>query len=316
MIVLFKKRNFSELLNDSFAFFRQNGKHYFKNYFLINGGFLLILMALLYFIFKVYFELLFSGIGASGQNFTAIEQYFDDHTGIVVVSAVAFILLAIAISLLHYAFPVVYLQLYEKNEGTGFSTKDLLQQLKSKTGKILIFFIASFFILIPIAVLTMGIGVLLVFILIGIPLLLILLPAFISWVSLIFYDYLNNEIGYFAALKRAFVLLRKKFWVIVGITVLIYLIIQIVLTITSIIPYMIGLLNMFTTMNDTPGSQKEHFLFFSVMMVIAIEISFALNYILGNLMMVSQGLIYYSGREEDENKSSQSEIDSIGGHFE
>jgi len=46
---LYKSRDFSAFFQDTFAFLKQNGKHYFKHYFIVNGIFLMILMVLGYF---------------------------------------------------------------------------------------------------------------------------------------------------------------------------------------------------------------------------------------------------------------------------
>ena len=55
MFQLYKKRDFNELVSDTFDFFKIHGKNYFKNYFIINGGFLLILVVLLYFVYENIF---------------------------------------------------------------------------------------------------------------------------------------------------------------------------------------------------------------------------------------------------------------------
>ena len=43
---LYKSRGFGEYFQDTFAFLKQNGKHLFKHFFIINGIFLLILMVI------------------------------------------------------------------------------------------------------------------------------------------------------------------------------------------------------------------------------------------------------------------------------
>ena len=47
---LYKKRDFSALMNDTMDFFKQCWKNYFRNYVIVNGA-LLLLMCVLYFLF-------------------------------------------------------------------------------------------------------------------------------------------------------------------------------------------------------------------------------------------------------------------------
>ena len=82
MFQLFKKRNFSDYISDTFSFFRITGKHFFKNYFIINGTLLILLMVLTYFVFKVYFEMMFANIGSSAPNF--LEDYFNNNIGLII----------------------------------------------------------------------------------------------------------------------------------------------------------------------------------------------------------------------------------------
>lgn len=37
MMQFYKKRDFGALISDTFTFFKENGKNYFKNYILLNG---------------------------------------------------------------------------------------------------------------------------------------------------------------------------------------------------------------------------------------------------------------------------------------
>ena len=72
MFQVFKKRDFSQLVGDTFSFFKLEGKNYFKNYFIINGGLLLILVVALYFLIKFFFE----GTFAAAQ--TGVVLFADD----------------------------------------------------------------------------------------------------------------------------------------------------------------------------------------------------------------------------------------------
>lgn len=309
MFQLFKKRNFSDYISDTFTFFKVTGKHFFKNYFIINGTLLILLMVLTYFVFKVYFEMMFANIGVAAPNF--LEDYFNNNIGLIIGVFLLFFLLIMFISLINYAFPVIYMNLYEKKKGNNFETKEIVGELKSKFGKIVIFFLVIFLLSITAGLIVMGLVFALMFILIGFVLALILVPALLAFVQLSFYEYMNSEIGVFDALGKGFEKLKQNFWPIVGSTVVMYFIIQIVITIFSMVPYIIGIASMFTSL-ENGNSQEESLSFLSIMMVLFMCLAMLFSYILNNLLVVNNGIIYYSLREQNENKNTLSDIDLIG----
>ena len=76
MFQLFKERNFSDYINDTFLFFKVQGKHFFKSYFTINGPFLLIAVVLIYFFTKIYMDFVFSMISGGA---VVEENYFGNY---------------------------------------------------------------------------------------------------------------------------------------------------------------------------------------------------------------------------------------------
>lgn len=317
MITLFKKRTFSDMLSDSFNFFKLEGKHFFKNYFIVNGIFLLLLIALSYFLFKVYFEAMSSNLTSSGNsNYNFAEELFDNNLPLIVGGGIFFGILMLFITLINFAYPVIYLKLYDKNNGNTFQIKDIVNELKSKFGKIFLFFLISLFTVFPLIVILLSILVLLSFVLIGIPLLLITFPLLFSLMSLSLYEYLNNDQGFFQAIGKAIQYIFKQFWPILGSTIIIYAIIQTIMTILSMIPYFIGMISIFSTINENGlDNEQEAFSALGILMTVIFIISILANYIFHNLLMINQGMIYYSIRENIEHKSSYSDIDSIGNHF-
>ncbi|WP_348813636.1 hypothetical protein [Flavobacterium maritimum] len=316
MFVLFKKRGFSEYISDTITFFKTFGKHYFKNYFIINGGFLLILMVLIYFIFKVYWEVIFSSLENPNANY--LESYFADNAALFIGSLLLFVTLAVILSLLNFAFPVLYLQLIEKNNGNNFTTSDLIMSLKENFGRLLIFFLGFAFIIIPAMMVVFVLTFLMIFILIGIPLLFIIGPAFLAWMTLSFHDYLIQKTGFFESLKNGFNLVKQQFWVIVGTTFIMALLIQIIQGILSIIPYFIGIIFIFTTGNSSgfDNPNMENLSAMGILMAVVMVLSIVLSYFFNNFLIINQGLIYYSLREENENNTPKSQIDLIGSESE
>ncbi len=218
MFQLYKKRNFSDFVGDTFAFFKTYGKHYYRNYFIINGGFLLVLLVLMYFLGKIFYEGFFSNL-SGGVNYgtdNSADIFISNNLPLIIGLGLFAFIAAIFLSILSYAYPVAYLKLVEKK--TDFTTQDIITVIKSKVGKIIVFFLASIFIMFPIMAIVMGLSFLLVFIIIGIPLLFIVIPALMCWFSLAFYDYISTDKGYFDALGGGFSLLKQKFWPCVGST--------------------------------------------------------------------------------------------------
>ncbi len=309
MFQLFKKRNFSDYISDTFTFFKVSGKHFFKNYFIINGSLLILLMVLSYFVFKVYFEMLFANIGSTAPNF--LEDYFNNNIGLIVGVFLLFFVLIMFVSLVNYTFPVIYLNLYEKHKGNQFESGEIVAELKSKFGRVVVFFLTIFLLSITAGLLIMGLVVALMFIVIGFLLALILIPALLAFVQLSFYEYMNTNLGVFDALGKGFEKLKQNFWPIVGSTVVMYFIIQVVVSIFTIIPYVIGIAGFFTTI-ENQGPQEDTLSFVSIMMVVVMCCSMLFSYIMNNLLVINNGIIYYSLREQNENKNTLSDIDLIG----
>lgn len=316
MFQLHKKRNFSELISDTFLFFRQNGKHFFKLYFIINGGFLLISSVLIYFIFKIYFEFLFSSMTSGIANETnSVITMLENNTGTLIIIAVLGILFLLFMSLIQFAFPVIYLDVLEKRQNQNFGVNDVISVLKSNTLKLFKFLLGSLFILLPISIIIMTINVLLCFIIIGFLLFLITLPFLMSWFHLTFYHYITGDKRFFIALTDAFSNVKQQFWNIIFSTLLMYIIIQIVMTILSMIPYLFGVATVFTNPQGT-YSQTEGLNLITIVMISVMIVSFITNYILNNLIVINQGLIYYTLQEQNESISAKNSIDLIGSESE
>ncbi|WP_396156431.1 hypothetical protein [Flavobacterium macrobrachii] len=309
MFQLFKNRDFGDYISDTFGFFRQTGKHFMKIYFTINGIPLMIMLVLSYFLFQVYFDLLKTSM--SGQDFSGFENSMTENFPFIVILAILLFLFLIFMSMLSYTVPVIYLDLYDKKKGNNFGVGDVVSALKSNFGKMLIFFIASLFVITPILIIVFILLFLLVFIIIGIPLLLFAIPTAFSWIALSYYEYINFDKGYFEALSDGFSKMKSQYFPIVGSLMLMYIIIQVTMTVFTMIPYAFGMVSMVTSLEQNPGS-TEGLATFGIMMAIIMVITILMSYILNNLMLINQGLAHYSRRENDENIIAQDSIDLIG----
>ena len=90
-----------------------------------------------------------------------------------------------------------------------------------------------------------------------------------------------------------------------------YFIVQIVISIFSMVPYIIGIGSVFTSI-ENQGSPEESLSFLSIMMVVFMCLAMLFSYILNNLLVVNSGIIYYSLREKNENRTTINDIDLIG----
>lgn len=309
MFQLFKKRDFGDYVSDTFQFFKVTGKHFMKVYFTISGIPLLIMMVLSYFLFTVYFDFFKSSI--NGQNTGGFDSVMSENLPFIIFLVIFLLLFFIFMSMLSYSIPVIYLNLYQKNKGNNFSVGDVVQDLKSNFGRTLIFFILSVFVITPLIIILFTVLILLCFIIIGFPLLLFAIPSVFSWISLSYFEYYTSKKSYFNALGAGFSKMMSQYFPIVCSLMIIYIIIQVTMTVFSMIPYAIGMVSMFTSLEQNPGS-TEGLATFGIMMAIVMVITILMSYILNNLMLVNQGLVYYSRKENDENISSQDSIDLIG----
>ncbi|MES2810951.1 MAG: hypothetical protein V4670_00640 [Bacteroidota bacterium] len=313
MFQLYKDRSFGDYISDTIDFFKKFGKHYFKNYFIVNGIFLMILVVLMYFFSKVYMEFLQSTIITRGQSANYLAEYFNNNLPVFIISFFVIIMLILVISMINYALPSLYVELYE-SKGLNFEAKDLIASLKRNFGRILIFFIASFFVIIPIFFIVLIINVFLCFIIIGIPLFFITLPALMVWVSLSFNDYLLGKSSYFNSLGNGFSMLKNNFWPAVGASLIMFIIIYILQTMLTMIPYMFGVASIFTSgqnFND-PTNAGEAFGTVSIVIIIMMVFSTLFGYIFQNFLSIQQVLVYYSQLEGSYQNSENNEIELIG----
>lgn len=316
MFELFKRRNFNDYISDTFDFFKSNGKHFFKNYFTICGGLLLVLVVMTSFFVKVYTGFLFSFDRYQNNNNLLID--YITNNGVWIFLGVVFTaLLMFLLHVLNFSVPTIYLNLYSKNNNQSFETKDIIAALKTNFSRILLFFLGLLFVFTPLLLVVFGLIVYLllkimgvpVIILFAIPILLFLIPTIFCVVTLSFYEFLNERKNFLSALGSGFKHIRNQYFPIVGSVMILYLVIQVTMGIFTMIPYSIGIASVVT--NPNPSS-TEGLSTISIMMMVVMIIAMLVSFILNNLLMINQGLVYYSRKEYDENISSQDSIDLIG----
>ena len=318
MFELYKKRDLSANFSDTSTFFKSFGKHYFKNYFIINGIFLMVLVVLIYFISKIYIEAFFSGISNIQNNPNYMMGYFNNNLSLIISGFIITFLLIVILSMLNISYPVVYLKLFEKNSNTAFSLQEIMSGLKQNIGKMMVFLMGIILVIMPLAMLVFGVLAFLCLILIGIPLIVIVGSAFMSWITLSYYEYITQNVGFFTALSNGFQMVKKQFWTIVGTTFLMMLLIQTIQGFITMIPYVLSMLWMFVSKDSLQNASGQANTFSTMGIILAMIMVFSvlLSYFFNNFILISQGLIYYSAQEENENNATKTQIDLIGTDFE
>lgn len=307
MFQLYKERNFNALINDTFGFIRQSGKNYFKNYLIFSGGMLLILVVLMYLVGKVFFQSLFTGIDTGDSPL--FDEYFNSGSGYFIAAAVVSVILILVVSLISFSFPIFYFTLAEKN--TKPDSSQILQAYKSKIGRVIIYGLWSLITFLPIGIIANIISTLMFSLFIGIPVGLIIMATYSAWICLSLFVYLNSDKGFFSAMKTGWNMLFKNYWAHMGSTAIFYIITFVAQLILVIIPYFIVMF--YSIVNaDIETDKTDTLSFMGLMMLIIFILYIVLAFFFGNIIMINQGMIYYSCKEEDEKQSVHSEIDLIG----
>lgn len=308
MFQLYSKRNFSSLVGDTFTLFKLEGKNYFKNYFIINGGLLIVLCIIIYFFMQIFLKSAF--LASSQNNSNAFLDSILTNVSLFIIFGLAMILLIMFASLINYLYPVAYLKLVEEKKQR--TLHNLTSLIKSKIGRTIQFYLFSIFVIVPLLLVLLGISFALVFVIIGVPILFILLPAYTSWVSLSYYEYISTNSTYFNALKKGLKLLKSKFWPVIGSNYVMQTIVQVVLGIVVMVPYFIGIFSIFINPEQSTQNSENVFSLITILLTVIMIISILFNYTLQNIILINQGIIYYSIIEEQENISAKNNIDLIG----
>lgn len=303
-MILYKQRNFGELLSDSFQFFRTYGGNFFKNYLIINGGLLLLLTILIGVGFKDIIGQIFLS-NTNGETYV-LEEYFAQNTAmLIIVGGLIFIVTAI-IWIFSISYPVLYMKMVARHSQGNFSLNAIVDEFKQNLGKIILFSVLSLFIFTPLMVLAALSSFLLAFLVIGIFLLILFVPVTIIIINFCLFDYLNTEEGYFGALGNAFrYLFSKNFWKYLGNVVVVYLIVQATVGIIAFVPALILLIYNIEGSHDMANIETKIMAFVSPLSTIA-------SLFISNLLYVNTGLMYYDSRKDLQREVHFNEIDTIG----
>ena len=313
----YKNRDFGAFISDSFGFFRLYGKNYFKNYILLNGLLLILMVVVVIFGYR---ELLTQIFGSNmNGNSSYLENYFEENIVMFAVVGLITFLLFTVLMIVNYLYPVFYLKRLAAGE-TKIKMDDILNDFKNNASRIGILCLGMIFIVSPLSLILMGVSYAMVLILIGIPLVLFVFPTVFNVVTFLMYDYFNSQKGFFESLSFA---IRSQFsypngrekspyWKYWGSTIVISIILYIITTIFTMIPMMIFFGTMMTTEPDGSFEQNPFTGVMGILFFVLYGVSLLVSFFLSNLMYVNSGLMYYDSRRDLHQQVELAEIDTIG----
>lgn len=313
----YKKRDFGTFISDSFAFFKLYGKNYFKNYILINGLLLILMVVVCIFGYRELFSQIF-GSNLGGQSYY-FERYFEDNAGMLIVVGILTFLLFLVLMIVNYLYPVFYLKRLAQGD-EKIRTDDILSDFKNNTKRIVILCLGLIFIVTPPAFIVLGISYAMVLIFIGIPIMLFIFPVIMNIVNFLMYDFFNSKRGFFESLSYSiraqfsYTSGREKspFWKYWGASIVLLIIMYVISTVFTMIPMIIFFGTMMTTEPDGNFEQNPFSGAMGIMFFVVYGFSILVSLFLSNLMYVNSGLIYYDNRTDLHQKVELAEIETIG----
>ncbi|WP_298424488.1 hypothetical protein [uncultured Kordia sp.] len=316
MFQLYKSRDFSAYFHDTFTFLKQNGRHFFRNFFIVNGVFILIIITISYYAFKFYQDIVINNIIVNNDP-NAISNYFDQNLGSIIIFGSLALLILIIVSILNYAYVPIYFKLFEKHQGQNFDSKEIFDELKNNIDKLIIYILVS----IPVGLVTMIaatiISLILAVTIIGIPFILLVIAVFSMFLHAALMEYLNTDKGIFECYGYGLNMCFQKFFPAMGTIALFLIIVSVFSTAISIVQFIITSILGITTLEDPNGFQTaidSWSLQFVILFVLQM-LSYVLNLLTSAVIQMNQGIIYYSLKEEKENIHTKSTIDEIGKGF-
>lgn len=313
----YKKRDFGSFISDTFNFFKLYGKNYFKNYLLINGLLLTLIVVVTVFGFRNLFGQMM-GSNLDGQS-SYFEQYFENNMAIFIVTVILVFLLYSALMIVNFLFPVFYAK--RVSEGNfKIKTDDILGDFKKNAGKIFKLYLGLTFLVIPASVIIFGISYILIFILIGLVVILFVAPTLFNVITFLTYDYFNSNRGFFESLSYS---IRSQFsykngresspyWKYWGASIIFVIMYYVISMVFTMVPMFMYLGTLTTSAPDAGFEQNPMGGSFGVIIFVIYGISSLIMMLFMNLLYINSGLMYYDSRTDLHQQVELAEIDTIG----
>jgi hypothetical protein len=296
---LLKRRTFNDYFSDSFGFIKENGGHFFKNYFIIAS----VPIALVILFYYFYFQSMMN-LEGFGRGYTStLENYFSSNPLVFVIAIIVFIFVFTVFALIQYAYTPIYMNLYLK-KSTDFSFREIMSSIfKENLGKLLGFFFFSLLLAIPVYF-VMGVAMLiLILTIVG-----WIIPPVVAmlWYNMALFEYVDGEKGLWESFNYSWKLIFKNFWKNVGAVTIFTVIVVFINFGFSMLMNVISGAATFTI-----GINGSSTVLVIILLMVTL-ITQVVGIFLQMLIQIMNGVVYYSSVEELENKSGMTEIDKIG----
>lgn len=317
MIQFYKKRDFGTFISDSFNFFKLHGKNYFKNYLLINGLLLILMVAVFIFGYRELFSQAFgSNLDGDSHYF---ERYFSDNAGMLIGVGILTFLLCLILAIVNYLYPVFYLKRIAQGS-EKIKTDEILDDFKKNLGKIAKLCLGMAFIVIPLALFIIVFSYILIFIIIGLFLIVLIYPTIFNVIAFLMYDYFNSGRGFWESLSYS---IRSQFsypngsekspyWKYWAAAFIMFIMITIASSIFTYAPMIFVYGSVLTSAPDGNFEQNPFAGTAGIIFFVFYGISMLLSFLLSNLLYVNAGFMYYDSRTDLHQKVELEEIDTIG----
>lgn len=316
----YKKRDFGNLIGDTFTFVKLYGRNFFRNYLLINGILLIALVAMFVIGYRSIFAQILEG-NMQGQSYY-FESYFDENPVMLIAGALLFFIIFFGAIMIMYSFPVLYMKRLSETGNRNITADLLLSDLKKNAGKFFIYFFGILLIMLPLMLAFFAMSSILFFV--GFFLIMLAMPIFVNVNNFTLFDYFHTKRGFFSSLSYAF---RSQFsypdashgspfWKYWGSTIIVYMIITIISYIFTLIPMAIFMGAMLTVPDGGAQNLNDPSMFFQgtigILFFVIYGFSLLFMMLMSNLLYINSGLSYYDSRTDLHRSIDLQEIDTIG----
>lgn len=297
-------RNFGDIINVYFEFFKQNLRKFTNVFLSYNGIFLIGLLIVSYLLVSGMI-----GLITDNQNtvLDAIGSGSEAYFMYLILGGVLFFVIFLMVAVLNYSLSTSYMINYEERKGQNFDKTDVWQAVKGNLGSILIFIL----ILILLFFGLMIAAVVLTFIPLAGMLAQYVIQYFVmAWVGVSFFVMLKEKRGVTEALGEGWNLVTKNFWRSVGVNFILGFLIGLLFMVVIMIPgILIGIYTFHLVQNDVDldASIVPTIIYTSgtcLFLIIAVYSQCLSQFV--------NGLLYFSLHEKTYNLNSRSKIDQIG----
>ncbi len=313
----YKKRDFGTYITDSFNFFKLYGKNYFKNFILLNGLLLILMLVIIVFGYKEFLGVFF-GSNMAGQSYY-FEQFLNDNMGTLVVWGVLLFVLSTALMTINFLFPVFYMKRFAEGNA-NIKADDILSDFKTNGKKVAAAYFGLTFLIMPVATVIFGMSYILIFVIIGLVLMLFVAPTLLNVILFFCFDYFNSKRGFFESISYA---VRSQFsytngrekspyWKYWGATIIMVILFYIVSLFFSSVPMILFFMKLSTTAPDAQFESDPFKGSFGILFFVIYGISSIISTLLMNVLYINSGLMYYDSRTDLHQKMELAEIDTIG----